>query len=66
MSTRNSSSARSSQAGDPVHQERPFTAVGVGHLAREDGDALAVRAVVVERDVELVLGEDEAGRADGL
>lgn len=41
------------------HEERPVEAVGVGDLAREDRDALAAGARVVERDGQLVLGEDE-------
>jgi len=44
-------------------EERPVAAVGVGDLAREDGDPLTVRARVVERDGELVLREDETGGA---
>ena len=47
-------------------QERPVEPVGIGDLAREDGDPLAVRAVVVERHRELVLGQHEAGGADGF
>ena len=42
-------------------QERPVEPVGVRHLAREDGDPLAVGPAVVERHRELVLGEHEAG-----
>jgi len=44
-------------------EERPLATVGVGDLAREDGDPLAVRPGVVERDGELVLREDESGGA---
>jgi hypothetical protein len=47
-----------------VHEERPVAPVGIGDLAREDRDALAVGAGVVERDGELVLDEDQAGRRD--
>src|SRR5262249_16685625 len=47
-------------------EERPLAAVGVCDLAREGGDALAVRPRVVERDRELVLGEDEPGAAIGV
>ena len=40
-------------------------AVGRDDLAREDGQLAAFRARVVERDVELVLAEDEVGRTVG-
>src|SRR4029079_1487035 len=40
-------------------EERAVEAVGVGDLAREDGDRAPARVGVVERDLELVLGEDE-------
>ena len=43
-----------------VHEPRPVAAVRVGDLPREDGDRLA-RRPVVERDVELVLGDEQAG-----
>ena len=43
-----------------VDQVGPVGAVERGDLAREDGDLLAVGPVVVERDGELVLGEDDA------
>jgi hypothetical protein len=48
-----------------VDEERPVAPVGIGDLAREDRDALAVRAGVVERHVELVLDEDQARSRDG-
>jgi hypothetical protein len=40
-------------------EERPLRAAGVGDLAREDGDRLAARPVVVERERELVLRQHE-------
>jgi hypothetical protein len=40
-------------------QERSIAAVGISHLAREDGDALSVRGCVVERDGELALEQHE-------
>jgi hypothetical protein len=49
-----------------VGERRAVLAVDGGDLAGEDRDALAVRGVVVERDVELVLGEDEPGDTEGL
>ena len=45
-------------------EERPLAPVGIGHLAGEDDDALAVGAVVVERDLELVLDEKKPARAE--
>src|SRR4051794_16682367 len=45
-------------------EEGPVAAVGVGHLAREDGDLRAVGGGVVERYLELVLDEDEPAGAD--
>jgi hypothetical protein len=45
-------------------EERPLASIRVGHLAGEDRDPLAVGARMVERDRELVLGDDETGRAD--
>jgi hypothetical protein len=45
-------------------EERPVAAVGIGDLAGEHDDALAVGAVVVQRDLELVLDEDEAAGGD--
>src|SRR4051794_3684260 len=44
-------------------EEGPVAAVGVGHLAREDGDLRAVGGGVVERYLELVLDEDEPAGA---
>jgi hypothetical protein len=45
------------------HQERAVGPVGIGDLACEDGQPLAVGLAVVERDGELMLGEDEARSA---
>jgi len=47
-------------------QEGPMESVRIAHLAREDGDPVAVRLRVIERHRELVLGEDEPARQDGL
>ena len=55
-------------AARPALQEdehRPVAPVGVGDLAREDGDPLAVRARVVQRDRELVLGQQQAAGGEG-
>jgi hypothetical protein len=48
-------------------EERAVGAAGIGDLAREDGDRLAARPVVVERQRELVLGQHEpvGGVGDG-
>ncbi len=48
-------------------EERPVGAAGIGDLAREHGDRLAARPVVVERERELVLGQHEpmGGVGDG-
>src|SRR5215212_2903357 len=48
-------------------EERAVGAAGVGDLAREHGDRLAARPVVVERERELVLGQHESvgGVGDG-
>ena len=55
-------------AAGPALQEdehRAVASVGVGDLAREDGDPLAVRRRVVERDRELVLGQQQAAGCEG-
>jgi hypothetical protein len=77
ISTRKSRSARLSQpevVGAPLgprglearaalqeQQQRAIAAVGIGDLAGEHGDALAVGPLVVERHGELVLGQHEPG-----
>jgi hypothetical protein len=46
-------------------EERQRPPVWLGDLAREDPDPLAVEPRAAERDGELVLGEDGAGRVVG-
>ncbi len=43
-------------------QKRPLGSVGVGDLAREDGDLLAVWPAVIEGNPKLVLGQDKSRR----
>ena len=81
ISTRNPSSARSSQPGPrrvarrarrletgsalEEDEERLVATVGLGDLAREHRDRLPVGPRVVERSGELVLRQDEPGRVNG-
>lgn len=48
-----------------VDEERPVRALRVGDLAREDGELLAAGRAVVDRDGELVVGQQQAGDAMG-
>jgi hypothetical protein len=56
--------ARRLEAGAALEEDevRAVGPVGVGDLAGEDGDALAVGPGVIERDLELVLGHHQARR----
>jgi hypothetical protein len=53
------------RALQPAGRGTAIPAVRAGDLPGVHGQALAVGELVVERDVELVLGDDEPGRAEG-
>ena len=48
------------------HEERSLAAVGIGDLPGEHADVLTIRARMLERHRELVLGDDEPRNAQGL
>ena len=51
-----------SRAALEVHEQRPLPAIRVGELAREHRDPFAGLVVVIERDLERMLDNDQAGK----